>query len=124
VSKPLALSGKPGGDAKRYQEKAVKLAVDESQKTNSVASCVINVAWSEKDRCLVGRCPGLFYGGCHRDDEKAIFAELCDLVEETIKVTPHERMENVAAVQAAIDNVNAGDTGRDAAEYVACFSLS
>ena len=32
VSKPLALSGKLGDDAKRYQEKAVKLAIEESQK--------------------------------------------------------------------------------------------
>jgi predicted RNA binding protein YcfA (HicA-like mRNA interferase family) len=32
VSKPLALSGKLSDDAKRYQEKAVKLAIEESQK--------------------------------------------------------------------------------------------
>ena len=30
-------------------------------------------------------------------------------------LTPEELKENVAAVQAAIDDMNAGDTGRDAA---------
>ena len=28
------------------------------------------VEWSEKDRCYVGSCPGLFYGGCHGQDEQ------------------------------------------------------
>ena len=31
VAKPLTLSGKPGDDAKQYQERAVKLAIEESQ---------------------------------------------------------------------------------------------
>jgi predicted RNase H-like HicB family nuclease len=42
------------------------------------------VEWSEEDHCFVGSCPGLFFGGCHGDDEKAVFAELCTIVEETI----------------------------------------
>jgi len=42
------------------------------------------VEWSEKDRCYVGSCPGLFYGGCHGEDEQEVFAELCKIVEETI----------------------------------------
>ena len=41
------------------------------------------VEWSDEDHCFVGSCPGLFYGGCHGDDEKAVFAELCDIVDET-----------------------------------------
>lgn len=44
------------------------------------------VEWSDEDRCFVGSCPGLFYGGCHGDDEKAVFAELCEIVEETIEL--------------------------------------
>ncbi|MBI4380079.1 MAG: hypothetical protein HY574_02630 [candidate division NC10 bacterium] len=44
------------------------------------------VEWSEEDQCFVGSCPGLLYGGCHGDDEKAVFAELCEIVEETIKL--------------------------------------
>ena len=32
VAKPVTLSGKPGEDAKQYQERAVKLAIEESTK--------------------------------------------------------------------------------------------
>ena len=42
------------------------------------------VEWSKEDRCYVGSAPGLIYGGCHGDDEKAVFDELCQIVEETI----------------------------------------
>lgn len=42
------------------------------------------VEWSDQDACFVGSCPELFYGGCHGTDAKAVFAELCDLVEEAI----------------------------------------
>ena len=44
------------------------------------------VEWSDEDQCFVGSCPGLFYGGCHGDDEKAVFPELCEIVEETIEL--------------------------------------
>ena len=44
------------------------------------------VEWSEEDGCYVGSCPGLLYGGCHGDDERAVFAELCVIVEETIEL--------------------------------------
>jgi len=44
------------------------------------------VEWSETDQCFVGSCPDLLYGGCHGDDEKAVFAELCELVEEVIEL--------------------------------------
>ena len=42
------------------------------------------VEWSEEDQCFVGSAPGLLYGGCHGSDEKEVFAELCQIVEETI----------------------------------------
>lgn len=45
------------------------------------------VAWSDEDGCFVGSCPELFYGGCHGADAKAVFAELCDIVEETIDLS-------------------------------------
>ena len=32
VAKPVALAGKGGEDAKRYQEKAVRVAIEESQR--------------------------------------------------------------------------------------------
>lgn len=43
------------------------------------------VEWSEEDQCYVGSAPGLIYGGCHGDDEKAVFDELCQIVEEAIQ---------------------------------------
>lgn len=42
------------------------------------------VEWSEEDNCYVGSCPGLIYGGCHGEDEKKVFEELCTIVEEVI----------------------------------------
>lgn len=42
------------------------------------------VEWSDEDQCYVGSAPGLIIGGCHGEDEKAVFAELCDIVEEAI----------------------------------------
>jgi hypothetical protein len=41
----------------------------------------------------VGSCPGLFYGGCHGDDEKAVFAELCEIVEETIELYKKDKKQ-------------------------------
>ncbi len=42
------------------------------------------IEWSFEDQCFVGSAPGLFYGGCHGSDEKQVFSELCEMVEETI----------------------------------------
>lgn len=44
------------------------------------------VEWSEEDGCYVGSSPGLFLGGCHGPDEQAVFAELCQIVDETIEL--------------------------------------
>jgi predicted RNase H-like HicB family nuclease len=42
------------------------------------------VEWSDEDQCYVGSSPGLIYGGCHGDDEKQVFDELCQIVEEAV----------------------------------------
>ncbi len=44
------------------------------------------VEWSAEDSCYVGSAPGLLLGGCHGDDERAVFEELCEIVEETIQL--------------------------------------
>lgn len=44
------------------------------------------VEWSEGDQCYVGSAPGLIYGGCHGQDEKAVFDELCQIVEEAMEL--------------------------------------
>ena len=41
---------------------------------------------SDEDNCFVGSCPGLIYGGCHGDDEKTVFAELCEIVDDAIQL--------------------------------------
>jgi predicted RNase H-like HicB family nuclease len=42
------------------------------------------VEWSDEDQCYVGSSPGLVYAGCHGPDERAVFDELCLVVEEAI----------------------------------------
>ncbi|MFN8634008.1 MAG: type II toxin-antitoxin system HicB family antitoxin [Chloroflexota bacterium] len=42
------------------------------------------VEWSDEDQCYVGSCPGLLLGGCHGNDERKVFDELCDVVDEVL----------------------------------------
>ena len=42
------------------------------------------VEWSEEDQVYVGSAPGLILGGCHGSDERAVFDELCEIVDEAI----------------------------------------
>ena len=42
--------------------------------------------WSEEDGCFIGSCPELAYGGCHGDDERRVFDQLCQIVEETVEI--------------------------------------
>ncbi len=51
------------------------------------------VEWSEEDGCFIGSCPELFYGGCHGDDPRAVFAELCDVVDETVALYKEDGKE-------------------------------
>lgn len=44
------------------------------------------VEWSMEDACFVGTCPGLLDGGCHGDDERQVFDQLCLIVDEVIEL--------------------------------------
>ena len=44
------------------------------------------VEWSDEDQCYVGSAPGLIYGGCHGDNERRVFDELCHIVDEAIEL--------------------------------------
>ena len=44
------------------------------------------VEWSEEDGCFVGQCPGIIGPCCHGDDETAVYAELCRIVDEWIEI--------------------------------------
>ena len=48
------------------------------------------VEWSDDDRCFIGSCPELLYGGCHGSDAKKVFSELCQIVDETIELYENE----------------------------------
>ena len=43
------------------------------------------VEWSDEDQVYIGRCPELFIGGCHGDDEAKVYKELCEIVDEWIE---------------------------------------
>jgi len=43
------------------------------------------VEWVEEDGCYVGRCPDLFFGGCHGPEASIVYAELCQLVDQVVK---------------------------------------
>ena len=48
------------------------------------------VEWSDEDRCFVGTCPGLMFGGVHGHDEAKVYAELCQTAEEVIELMERE----------------------------------
>ena len=52
---------------------------------SNAARYVKIVEWSEEDQCFIGSCPGLFLGGCHGTDEKIVFEELCEIVDEVVE---------------------------------------
>lgn len=53
------------------------------------------VEWSDQDQCYVGSAPGLLLGGCHGQDEKMVFDELCQIVEEAVAIP--RRWQAIAA---------------------------
>jgi predicted RNase H-like HicB family nuclease len=64
------------------------------------------VEWSEEDGCFIGSCPELFYGGCHGRDARSVFAELCEIVEETVQLYEQDGTPLPAAMSGR-DFVNA-----------------
>lgn len=44
------------------------------------------VEWSEEDGCFIGRCPTLFEGGVHGQDEVSVYRELCRRAEEWVEL--------------------------------------
>ena len=49
------------------------------------------VEWSEQDQCFIGSCPELFFGGCHGNDPRVVFDELCQIVDETVELYERDR---------------------------------
>ncbi len=63
------------------------------------------VEWSSEDQCYVGSAPGLLLGGCHGDDERQVFDELCRIVEETIELY-HQDGKSLPPATAGHDLAN------------------
>ncbi len=69
------------------------------------------VEWSDEDQCYVGSAPGLMIGGCHGDDEREVFAELCQIVEEAVSLYELDRRPlppATAGRKLATDRLNIG----------------
>lgn len=63
------------------------------------------VEWSEEDQCFVGSAPGLVYGGCHGANEKEVFNQLCQIVDEIIELY-HEEGKSLPPPTAGRDLAN------------------
>ena len=48
------------------------------------------VKWSDEDQCYIGYCPGVIGPCCHGDDEVEVYRELCEIVDEWIKIARQE----------------------------------
>ncbi len=44
------------------------------------------IEWSDEDGCFVGQCPGLIGPCCHGDQDDAVYAELCRIVDDWIEI--------------------------------------
>lgn len=44
------------------------------------------VYWSDEDKCFIGMCPELFFGGVHGDDSTEVFRELLEVVDEWVEI--------------------------------------
>ena len=69
------------------------------------------VEWSNVDNCYIGSAPGLIYGGCHGDDEQAVFAELCEIVEEVVQLHRDDGRELPPPTIGLIDRLDEEDAG-------------
>jgi predicted HicB family RNase H-like nuclease len=48
------------------------------------------VEWSDEDGCFIGRCPELFSGAVHGNDEAKVYAELCQTAEEWVRLIEND----------------------------------
>ena len=90
VTRPVTISGAPGDDAKHDQVQGRSARDRGVEEVKDSARYVKIVEWSDEDHCYVGSSPGLIYGGCHGDDERAVFDELCRIVEDAIDLYRRE----------------------------------
>ena len=51
------------------------------------------VEWSDEDRCFVGSAPPLIGPCCHGKDEAKVYAQLCRIVEEWVRILETDGQE-------------------------------
>jgi len=44
------------------------------------------VYWSDEDKCFIGVCPELFFGGVHGYEPTEVFRELLEVVQEWVEI--------------------------------------
>lgn len=57
---------------------------------NDSAKYLIIVEWSDDDQCFIGQCPGVIGPCCHGNNEKDVYAELCEIVDEWLDLLKKE----------------------------------
>ncbi|MDB6032832.1 MAG: hypothetical protein JWM16_3170 [Verrucomicrobiales bacterium] len=70
----------------KFRTEVRKYFMTRKQIKSAAARYAKFVAWSEEDKCFIGRCPELMLGGVHGDNEAAVYAELCKAVEEMVEL--------------------------------------
>ncbi len=51
------------------------------------------IYWSDEDHCYIGRSPGLFIGGVHGDNEREVFEELVEVIDDWVKTCAKEGLK-------------------------------
>lgn len=57
---------------------------------NDSAKYLKIVEWSDEDQCFIGQCPGVIGPCCHGNNEKDVYAELCEIVDEWLGLLKKE----------------------------------
>jgi predicted HicB family RNase H-like nuclease len=62
---------------------------------------VKTVEWSEEDDCFIGKCPELFFGGVHGNNEADTYRQLCEAVEDVLvsRVSHGDRLPHPVLAQ-------------------------
>jgi predicted RNase H-like HicB family nuclease len=57
---------------------------------NDSAKYLKIVEWSDDDQCFIGQCPNVIGPCCHGDNEKEVYKELCEIVDEWLDLWKRE----------------------------------
>lgn len=57
---------------------------------NDSAKYLKIVEWSDEDQCFIGQCPGVIGPCCHGNNEKEVYSELCEIVDEWLALWKKE----------------------------------